>query len=307
MRNTDTLIVGLSSSWQRVVPLGSLTPGQLIRSQAPQSFAAGKGIYCARSLQNLGGNPALASFFGGLNGDLIKANLNEIKIPFIATETTATNRICTTLMESSGRATEIIEPLGEVTHSESVALSNQIESVIPNFSQIAVCGSFPPGLPDVFFDCLDNRLAGAKIYIDVSDGLEPLLYKGPHLLKINSEEAQNFTGQADPLKAWYFLKNQFPLLGVLVITNGSDPVYAFTAHESYKVEFNKIASGNPIGAGDTFMSSFIFQDGEGASLKDNLKFSTAVASARLRVDQPWQITPELISQEQSSVLVTQLS
>ena len=122
------LVLGLTPVWQTTYVVKSLARGELVRSSRVTTFASGKATNAARHAEHVrtlcglsGDRVELLTPLAGPTGELFRAAAADEMFELHPTSSQSPTRCCTTVLEASGCATELIEnsgPLGQVASSE---------------------------------------------------------------------------------------------------------------------------------------------------------------------------------------------
>ena len=309
---SESLILGLNPTWQRLFFVDEFKPGEVNRIARVEEFTSGKGINCARILKMLGGEFTLAHFLGGersgsMCDEVAAAGIRQLPI-WIA----AATRVCTTIV-SKGDTTELIEPSPQISEAENNDFLQTIGEVWDDVLNFIVCGSFPNGFKTETLTALN--LQGKRLFIDAVNGIDAWLESGVELLKINLDEycklLQRF-GIPQITSSPQFWKmtastllDRLPIHN-LVVTDEELPIHAFYRLEGkvmgIELQPPQVKVVNDIGAGDAFLAGWLAADSLGLPINDCLAKATAVASARCEVDRPWSLDIGRVSALESELL-----
>ena len=96
----------------------------------------------------------------------------------------APTRVCTTcLCSSTQRCTEIIEPTGKIEPQEVSSLLDQALSYLKDVKAIAICGTFPSGVDESFYQkIVDKKEKDCCVFVDAYKGVKNLL-KGGNVMR----------------------------------------------------------------------------------------------------------------------------
>ena len=139
-----------------------------------------------------------------------------------------------TVIEKDATVTEIIEPSGRVTSHELEALNKKVAEHLDAVSAIIVTGSFPPGVPDHFFNFIKNEGNKIPLYVDGVNKSMEALSSEVTILKINSDELLDLTGTENGVEGWVRLNAQY-CIQTLIITKGSAPTLLVNASAGVQV------------------------------------------------------------------------
>jgi fructose-1-phosphate kinase PfkB-like protein len=269
------LILGLNPVWQKVLTFSHFRKDRVNRATSQTSFASGKGINMARALQQLEAETHTIQPIGGITGELFIQNAHTIStLSYISI--TKPTRLCTTCIDSQGRATEIIEPSPTLTTSESQQLLSIIDQKSTQANLIILAGTIPAGVNLVH---LSQILKGKPVLIDNALQAETILqHQVGDFLKINADELNHLVGQKE-ITGLKLLITRYPHLKNIAITNEADPTYLYIKPQFYKIEIHSDSPIiNPIGAGDVCSAVWAYLCSQGQTPLQ--AFITAQASAR---------------------------
>lgn len=312
---STVLVLGLNPAWQKLLLFDQLQRGEVNRAHEVIRTASGKGVNVARVLQTLGRPATLLQCAGGITGDLLRAQLEQEKIGAVTIPTTAETRVCSTLLSETDRTTtELIEPAGQILPNELAALEKELLKLLPRTAAIALCGTYPPGIPDDFYaNTIRRRPPGCLALLDSYRGVEQALAAGPDILKINRQELVEISGQRDVPAAARAMAARYPL-ACLAITDGPHPAWLCTATGVWRFQLPEVTDlVNAIGAGDCTSGAFIhylLAAPEQPLAEDNLThaFQQALgaACASCRTQRPASFDPALARQLAAGVTVSRI-
>ncbi len=185
------------------VQLGPLQVGQVNRSEAMLSHAAGKGINVAQVLADLGHTLTVAGFLGVDNQQPFESLFAKRGFIDEFVRVPGETRSNIKLAESSGRITDLNGPGPQVSLQAQQALATRVEQIAGDFDAVIVAGSLPRGVDAQWLKTLLLRLKamGLKVALDTSgEALRAGLEASPWLIKPNTEELADVALQAMPPK-----------------------------------------------------------------------------------------------------------
>lgn len=238
--------------------MSSIHFGESHRVSAPAVRAGGKGLNVARVLHSLGHPVISVSPFGGSTGNELANELMHSEVPHRLVPVQRATRRTVTMVETGGR-TSIFNEQGE-NHSakEWDALAQAVESCITGAHCVVGSGSLPPNADPSFFAELVNaaHARGVPAIIDTSG--PPLLAAakaGADVLKPNSQELMEATGDGHPLRAAHSLLELGA--GMILLSLGEKGMVALCRDEEdgYHAGLSSPLAGNPTGAGDAAVAA----------------------------------------------------
>ena len=133
-----------------------------------QSFtvAGGKGINTARVYQTLGGTAVATGFLGGSNGDVIRQALAKERIRSEFVRVDGESRLCIAVIDpTTGSQTEINESGPSVSSKNVYDLLATVRALLTaqRFEYVVLCGSLPPGAPELAVCRPDRCLQRARL------------------------------------------------------------------------------------------------------------------------------------------------
>lgn len=258
------LVIGQNSTWQKTCLLEQLKSGEVNRIDRIIFRASGKGANVARGLKLLAKKPHLLGYTGNINGDrFINACKSEgLEGSFIPLEDET--RICTTIIESSGRTTELIEPSPVVSDTSRAAFKRKVQEKIPAAAFLAITGTALPAEPD---ECYKDYLIQAKNH-NVPVLLDSYRRHGaraleaaPEILKVNEQEIEELAGKklTDTASRFKIYKAMIEKFGIkwIIITKGAEGAEGCDGSKLVRVSLPAVKAVNPIGSGDAFSSGII--------------------------------------------------
>lgn len=291
MKKPKLAISGLNPAWQKTISFHNFIPGAVNRAAALMEMASGKGINTARAAINWGcADPVVFQVAGGMNGERLVAYLNEEGLPHQTLMIPGNTRCCTTILDRTNHTmTELIEPSAKVPESSVEELFRMFDTFLPEADALALCGTYPPGIPEDFY----ARLAAAAkkhksfLFLDAFIGIEKILQNGVDLLKINLDELYALTGENNVENAFAACFRKFKV-GALAVTDGKNP--AFIAENGHNIESLPVPivekPVNPIGSGDTCSGVTLSELMTGTPLREAFRCGLAAASANCLTEEP---------------------
>jgi len=286
------LIVGLNPALQRTITLNTrLGVGEVNRAKTLDLGIGGKGQNVATAATILckdTKNIRLAQFVGeGHEGDTLMRLLVE-RTRINTSLTTRMSGICRTaitLVDSSGEATEVVEPSSNISHEDLTDLYSKLKSVYTTGNKapvVAFMGSIPPGCPcNVYAQILRlSADASTRVIIDSASGLSDLLQVAHEMkcfvaLKTNSRELCDIGGVkiekgseatlATPLAALRDAGNnvfsKFPAVCYIAATDAAFPATVLERQSKsvWRLSMPPLprAVQSPIGSGDAVAAGTI--------------------------------------------------
>ena len=282
------VVVAPNPSLDKTVIIPDFALGQIFRPSEVLTLAGGKGFNFARALKTLGHLSVVVAPLGRQQGqfflELARQEALQWDVQYIEGEV----RTCLTVIDPAhqNRSTEIYEkgPVLQVADWEK-----QVELTASHFgetSYLAVCGSFPPGIPQAGLAGLVRRAKGAgkKVLLDTfGPQLDGVLELSPDLLKINQFEAGSLVGRpletaAEALEAAQELQQRGAQ--AVVITLGKVGAVGRTAGgETFGWSSPKVEAAFSTGSGDSLLAGLVSGLLEGQGLAEAVRRGVAAGAA----------------------------
>jgi 1-phosphofructokinase len=266
------------------VQLGPLHVGQVNRSEAMLSHAAGKGINVAQVLADLGHTLTVAGFLGVDNQKPFESLFAKRGFIDEFVRVPGETRSNIKLAESSGRITDLNGPGPQVSLQAQQALATRIEQIAGDFDAVIVAGSLPRGVDAQWLKTLLQRFnaMGLKVALDTSgEALRAGLEASPWLIKPNTEElADALNAPIISIAAQAQAAANLRQRGIehVVISQGSEGVHWFSADVALQALPPKVSVASTVGAGDSLLAGMVHGLLSGHTPEQTLRTATAIAA-----------------------------
>ncbi|MBI6886603.1 1-phosphofructokinase [Pseudomonas sp. yb_2] len=257
------LTLTLNPALDITIGLDTLRPGQVNRSQAQHSHAAGKGLNVAQVLADLGHSVTVGGFLGGDNLQPFEALIDGRGFIDCFVRVPGETRSNIKLVEADGRVTDINGQGPEVDEAARSALLHRLEQIAPGHDAVVVAGSLPRGISADWFRQLLERLKaqGLKVVLDSSgEALRVGLQSAPWLVKPNTEELGEVLGLAvDNLTQQRAAAKRLLDSGVehVVVSAGEQGVSWFSRDLALQARPPKVRVASTVGAGDSLVAGMV--------------------------------------------------
>jgi 1-phosphofructokinase len=278
------LTLTLNPALDLTVQLGPLQVGQVNRSDAMLSHAAGKGINVAQVLADLGHEVTVAGFLGVDNQQAFEALFAQRRFVDEFVRVPGETRSNIKLAESSGRVTDLNGPGPQVSDEAQLALMARLEQIAPGFDAVVVAGSLPRGVSPDWLQALLLRLkdAGLMVALDTSGlALRAGLAAGPWLIKPNTEElADALDAPIISIEAQAEVARRLRTQGIehVVISQGSEGVHWFSSTIALHALPPKVVVASTVGAGDSLLAGMVHGLLSGHPPQQIIRTATAIAA-----------------------------
>ena len=263
--------------------------GTLNRSSKTVVNQGSKGANVAIMLKTLGAEPHYFTFTGGHMGPLSDSFTARAGIESHTTEIAAGVRMNVKVIDSEGGCTEFNERGGPVTEVELDDLLTALKNDKPDL--VVMNGSLPQGVPADVYKCIINhfRQQGAVTVLDCDgQAMRHGLEAHPHLIKPNRRELAGIVGVEESsldtmARVFQACKTVHDSYGCAVICtlDGDGSVY-YDGAESYHVTPAPVELQGFSGAGDTYLSAYIYKRFiQNSPISESLAYASAAAGAKV--------------------------
>src|SRR4051812_5092532 len=221
--------VGTTPVYQRSMLFERLQINGVNRAREVWDYASGKSVNVARVLHALGEDAVVSGFAGGDRGVAMRKDLDAAGIRHEFAIADAPTRQCvTTIDESAGTATELVEESHPVWSGDWAQLYTRLGRLLPDAAAWIFSGSLPPDAdPAFYFECLRRFEAGRPRVIVLDARGEPLraaLPAGGFVTKMNRDELAATVGRALSTveEVAQAIPSITPAGGAAVVTGGAE-------------------------------------------------------------------------------------
>ena len=279
------LTITLNPALDLTVRLAQLEPGDVNRSQALLTHAAGKGINVAQVLADLGHKVTVSGFLGEDNQQAFNALFTRRGFADAFIRVPGETRSNIKLAEDDGRVTDINGPGPHVNDLAQQALLDKLDQIAASHDAVVVAGSLPRGISAQWLRELVLRLKklGLKVILDTSgEAVTEGLSAGPWLVKPNAEELREALGRpVDSVESQVAAATHLQTLGIshVVISHGADGVSWFSrGAQTLHAQPPKVRVASTVGAGDSLLAGMVHGLISNHSPEQTLRTATAIAA-----------------------------
>ncbi|WP_421525583.1 1-phosphofructokinase [Pseudomonas yamanorum] len=271
------LSLTLNPALDLTVRLARLEPGEVNRSEAMITHAAGKGVNVAQVLADLGHQVSVGGFLGAANPQAFDALIASRGFGDAFIRVPGETRSNIKIAEQDGRVTDINAPGPWVSEQAQAQLLKLLAVIGPEFDAVVVAGSLPRGITPQWFQGLLQQLKnlGLKVALDTSgEALRAGLNAGPWLVKPNTEELADALGHATDAVS------QLHRQGVehVVVSDGAAGVSWYSADTTLHATPPKVTVASTVGAGDSLLAGMLHGLLNGDTPEQTLRRATAIAA-----------------------------
>ncbi|NWB97858.1 1-phosphofructokinase [Pseudomonas gingeri] len=278
------LTLTLNPALDLTVQLARLEPGQVNRSEAMQTHAAGKGLNVAQVLADLGHQLTVGGFLGDSNPQAFEALMARRGFVDAFVRVPGETRSNIKLAEHDGQITDINGPGPLVSEQARQALLDKLDLIAPGHDAVVVAGSLPQGVSPEWLQALLLRLKnlGLKVALDTSGtALRAGLAATPWLIKPNGEElAEALRMPATSLQDQAEIAGRLLVQGIehVVISQGAEGVNWFSVAPPLQALPPKVKVASTVGAGDSLLAGMLHGLLSAHSAEQTLRTATAIAA-----------------------------
>ncbi len=279
------LAAGLTPAWQQIMRFGRLRSGEVNRAAEVHWCASGKGLNVGIALAALEVPAHTLSPVGGFSGAGIEAEFAERNLPATWIRTRTPTRVCTTLLDASDNATELVENAAALADSEYDDFRMHYARLAQAAEFVVLTGSLPKGTPPDFYrDCLTQTRCPTLLDARGPELLAALAGK-PRVVKPNREELALTIGRPLVDRA-----SVLPAMRELIergaqsvlVTQGKSAVWVMEGTHAWELTPPEVAPiVNPIGCGDCMAAAVAWGLSRGDSLLDAVRLGMAAAAENL--------------------------
>ncbi|NWB66885.1 1-phosphofructokinase [Pseudomonas sp. I8001] len=271
------LSLTLNPALDLTVRLARLEPGEVNRSEAMITHAAGKGVNVAQVLADLGHQVTVGGFLGEDNPQAFEMLIARRGFTDAFIRVPGETRSNIKIAEQDGRVTDVNAPGPLVSEQAQHALLEQLARIAPGYDAVVVAGSLPRGITPQWFQGLLQQLKnlGLKVALDTSgEALRAGLNAGPWLVKPNTEELADALGHStDAIR-------QLHRQGVehVVVSDGAAGVSWYSPDTALHATPPKVTVASTVGAGDSLLAGMLHGLLSGDTPEQTLRRATAIAA-----------------------------
>jgi 1-phosphofructokinase len=316
-RGLRMLVAGPNLTTDRILRIGELRPGEVLRFTNATVAPGGKGVNVLRAARSMEMPATLVGLAPGRTGGAVTGLLQDEGLAVVSVATRGEVRAASIVVEDSGRVTVLNEPGPPVSSAEWRAYERAIGKHLPGHTFLVCIGSAPPGTPPDAYARLVQlaRGRGARSVVDaVAPLLEAALEAGPDIVTPNVAEAEGMLSGTTRLpieESASGLPERAAAAGaeliargagMAVVTAGRAGAAVVTSSERWWLEAPPVEVRNPIGAGDALVAGLAGSLERGEDLGTALAMALGCAGASVETE-----VPGLVHRERVTTLAAQVS
>ena len=278
------LTLTLNPALDLTVQMSRMEPGQVNRSDAMHTHAAGKGVNVAQVLADLGHQLTVCGFLGEDNLQAFETLFAKRGFVDAFIRVPGETRSNLKLAEADGRITDINGPGPLVSEAAQQALLDRLDQIAPGHDAVVVAGSLPQGISPAWLQALIVRLKnlGLNVALDTSgEALRAALKAGPWLIKPNTDELADVLGcEVVSVAAQAEVASRLHAQGIehVVISHGADGVNWFSVGSAMHATPPKVSVVSTVGAGDSLLAGMLHGLLSADTPEQTLRTATAIAA-----------------------------
>jgi 1-phosphofructokinase len=278
------LTLTLNPALDLTVQMSRMEPGQVNRSDAMHTHAAGKGVNVAQVLSDLGHQLTVSGFLGEDNLQAFETLFAKRGFVDAFIRVPGETRSNLKLAEADGRITDINGPGPLVSAAAQQALLDRLDQIAPGHDAVVVAGSLPQGISPAWLQALIVRLKnlGLNVALDTSgEALRAALKASPWLIKPNTEELADVFGcEVVTVAAQAEVASRLHAQGIehVVISDGADGVNWFSVGSAMHATPPKVSVVSTVGAGDSLLAGMLHGLLSADTPEQTLRTATAIAA-----------------------------
>lgn len=261
------LTVTMNPSVDIVYQLDSLELDTTNRVNYVYKTAGGKGLNVSRVLHQLCVPVLATGMVGGVLGEFITRQLDEICMPHNFLSISSPTRNCIAILHD-GKQTEILEPGPTLTKEEYTNFIQHFSNLLLETQIVCISGSLAKGVPNTYYIdliklCRQNNIpclldcSNEALLNVLNSSVKPTLIK-PNLMELSRVVQQSFTDNLERELVHVLNQPLFSGIEWIVVSLGSDGAIAKHNDIFYRVEIPSIDVINPVGSGDATIAGLAY-------------------------------------------------
>lgn len=283
------LTVTLNPAVDTTLEIGKFSTNTVNRIDHKRQDAGGKGINVSKVLKELNIDSLTTGFIGGESGEFIKKHLDQTKIAndFIIIEE-ATRENIKIVDPIKKTFTDINDPGPFISSIQEESLKRKIGQLTIKNKIVVFSGSIPKGLSDdIYAELIEiSKENGAYVILDTyGEGFIQSIDSGPHLIKPNIEELEDYFGEKLLTKEEIIKKVREKLLnkGIesAIVSLGKEGALMIDHEQAFYAEGLSVEVKSTVGAGDAMVAGITYGLSKKYSQEDILRMASAAATANV--------------------------
>ncbi len=285
------LTITLNPALDKFVHVSKLTVGEINPIEVRATLAAGRGVYAAKVLRDLG-HPVTVCGLLGNNHSLEFQKMFVTKgINDSFTRIQGNSRTNIHITDEAGNETELLDPAPTITEKEWNRFLERLGQLLEGCDMVAVCGSVPPCITPQMFSTMLSVIGTYRlpVLIDTQDRMmDVACTKRPQLIKFNRERIRKQLGKKDCTeKEMVTYADALIKMGVenVLISLDKDGALLITKDGAYRSNAPEVEITSTIGCGDAMVASIAESLSLGRLPEEMLRHAMAISSANCMTDE----------------------
>lgn len=296
------LALNLNASLDKIYTVDKLVYGGVVRAQAVDNTAGGKGMHVANICHILQEDCIVTGFLGGRTGEYIADRLDERQMKHDFVQIAGETRECINIATTDGCQTEVLEKGPAISKQEIQNFLDKYDALLDSADIIAACGSLPGNVPLDFYGKLAQmaKAKGKKFLLDTSgETLRQTLPYKPFMIKPNKDEIEALTGRkissvadaADEVKKFMAMGIDMPI--VSLGKEGSVIGWKASIYHAVPPRYKAV---NAVGSGDSFVAGIAVGLQRKYPIADVIKLGSACGTANVLEKESGWVSPDKVDE-----------
>jgi 1-phosphofructokinase family hexose kinase len=307
------ICLGPTPALARTMTFAKITPDGVNRAVCIHEFAAGKATNVARVLHTLGEKALLSGFIGGDNGEILRADLDQVGIAndFVTVKPT-TREAITAIDQSARTATELLEEAQPLAAQDYFTLLGKLSQHLDEAKILVLSGRLPPKAGEDFYaQCQQTAGSSVRVIVDtVGPALLATLAHRPFVIKPNQSEIAATLGiEITSEKALRDAMRQLVDRGAqwVVATRGKEATVVSNGKSFWSVSTPEVKVVSAIGSGDAFAAGLAAALVHGDAMPEAFKLAAACGAANAQTAYAGHLDAQEVRRLAGSVRVVELA
>ncbi len=278
--------LSLSPAMDRTVYVDDFCLNEVNRAKDSSAVPGSKGVNVAKFLAASGLESVCFGFIGGPDRAVFISQLNKfgVRSDFIPVDYPIRNNIKVVDLKN-GTYTDINLDAGMPTEAQLTALHEKAAQLARECAYVALSGSVSSKMPSDIYKTLTQIIHenGAKVAVDCSgEALLSAIEAEPDVIKPNLKElCESFDVHLVNRYETIECAKRIRERGVknVLVSSGAEGAIAACADGAYVIQVPPVAVYNTVGAGDAFLSGFIYGQTHKLGTMDSLRYAAAFSQA----------------------------
>ncbi len=306
------LTITLNPALDKFIYAPDFALGQVNPIEIRRSLAAGRGVYAAKVLSDLGHPVTVTGLLGHNHATEFRRLFVEKGINNAFVSIQGNTRTNIHMTDAAGNETELLEPAPIITEKEWTLFLSRLSQVLEGCDMVAVCGSVPPSITPQMFSNMLSIIATYRLptLIDTQDKMmDVACTKRPKLIKFNRERIRKQLGKEDcTTEEIVTYADALIKMGVenVLISLDKDGALLICKDGVYRSNAPEVEIISTIGCGDAMVASIAESLSMGRGPEDMLRHAMAISSANCKTNENAKIVLEDYHELLDKVIIDKL-